>query len=291
VSGRYAVITPARDEAVALPRLAAAVAAQTLAPTVWVVVDDGSTDGTAALLEELARTHPWVLPCTIPAANGTLLSSGRREGRALEAFRTGVAALEAPVDVVIKIDADVDFDAGYCEALVGRFAADSTLGIASGTCHEREHGAWVRRTKTESTVWGATRAYRWDCLPDVLALAPRMGWDGLDELCVQRRGYRTQAFTDLAFRHHRAEGAREHSALHHGDAQGRAAWYMGYRPSYLVLRALYRARRQPAALAMLWGYTTAALRREPRCPDEEARVVLRERQRLRETLRRGAPAS
>jgi poly-beta-1,6-N-acetyl-D-glucosamine synthase len=291
VSARYAVITPARDEAAALPRLAAALAAQTLEPSVWVVVDDGSVDGTAGLLEELTRAYPWVRPWTRAGGDGTDLSAGRREGRALEAFRAGLAALEVPVNVVIKVDADVDFDADYCEALVGRFEADPALGIASGTCLELEGGAWVRRTKAEATVWGATRAYRWDCLPDVLELAPRMGWDGLDELAVQRRGYRTQAFTDLAFRHHRAEGARERSALHHGDAQGRAAWYMGYRPSYLALRALYRARRQPTALAMLWGYTAAAVRREPRCPDEGVRATLRDRQRLRTALRRGAPSS
>jgi poly-beta-1,6-N-acetyl-D-glucosamine synthase len=287
----YAVITPARDEAGSLPRPAAALAAQTLPPSAWVVVDDRSADGTPALLEALAREHAWVRPWSWTGGDGTRLIAGRREGRALEAFRAGLAALAVPVDVVIKVDADVDFDAHYCEELVRRFDADPALGIASGTCLERESGSWVRRTKADTTVWGASRAYRWDCLPDVLALAPRMGWDGLDELSVQRRGYRTQAFADLPFRHHRAEGARERSALHHGDAQGRAAWYMGYRPSYLALRALYRARRQPTALAMLWGYTAAAVRREPRCPDEGVRATLRDRQRLRTALRRGAPSS
>jgi biofilm PGA synthesis N-glycosyltransferase PgaC len=287
----YAVITPARDEAGSLPRLAAALAAQTLPPAAWVVVDDGSADGTPAVLEALAHEHAWVRPWTRAGADGTRLVAGRREGRALEAFRAGLAALPAPVDVVIKVDADVDFDPAYCEELLRRFESDPALGIASGTCLERENGEWVRRTKAETTVWGASRAYRWECLPDVLALAPRMGWDGLDELSVQRRGYRTQAFSDLPFRHHRAEGGRERSALHHGDAQGRAAWYMGYRPSYLALRALYRARRQPTALAMLWGYTAAAVRREPRCPDEGVRATLRDRQRLRTALRRGAPSS
>jgi hypothetical protein len=66
---------------------------------------------------------------------------------------------------------------------------------------------------------------------------------------------------------------------------------MGYRPSYLALRALYRARREPAALGMLWGYMLAAAQRAPRCPDARLVSALRDRQRLRETLRRGAPAS
>jgi hypothetical protein len=196
-----------------------------------------------------------------------------------------------PFDVVVKIDADVDFDPDHFAVLMGHFEADPRLGIASGTCHELEDGAWVRRTKSDTTVWGASRAYRSDCVSDLMSLEPRMGWDGLDEIKVQLRGYRTATFVDLPFRHHRPEGGRELSSLHHGEALGRASWYMGYRPSYLTLRALYRGVRQPAALAMLWGYASAAVRRERRCPDADVIAALRERQRLRATFRRGAPAS
>ena len=289
MSLRYAAVTPARNEAGNLPRLAAALAAQTVPPEQWVVVEDGSDDDTPALLERLCEEHPWVH--VVPGVAGGALAAGRREGRALEGFRTGVRALAGPVDVVIKLDADVDFDPDYCERLLARFAADATLAIASGTCHELEDGAWVRRTKSDTTVWGASRAYAWSALDDVLGLEARMGWDGLDEVRAQLRGMRTETFVDLPFRHHRPEGGREHSTLHHGAALGRASWYMGYRPSYLAMRALYRARRQPAALAMLWGYAAAAVGRAPRCPDAGVITALRDRQRLRVALRRGAPAS
>ena len=192
---------------------------------------------------------------------------------------------------MVKVDADVDFDPGFFAQLIGRFSADDRLGIASGTCYEQEGGEWVRRTKAEGSVWGATRAYRADCLQDVLAMEPCMGWDGLDELRAQLRGMRTQTFLDLPFRHHRPEGGRELSSLHQGEALGRASWYMGYRPSYLAMRALYRSRREPAALAMLWGYAAAAARRAPQCPDGLLVGELRRRQRLGVALRRGAPAS
>lgn len=283
---RYAVVTPARNEAENIERLAAALAAQSHPPATWIVVDDGSTDATPALVGTFGVAHPWVRLVQREEREGDL-EQGRREGRELEAFRQGWRMVAGTVDVVIKIDADIDFDAGYCAALVGHFADDRTLAIASGTCLEREDGSWVRRTKADGTVWGATRAYRDDCLPDVESLELRMGWDGLDEVRVRLRGLRTQTFIDLPFRHHRVEGGRERSALHQGAALGRASWYMGYRPSYLVLRAVFRARRQPTALAMVWGYAAAAVGRDGRCPDREVVSALRRDQRLRHVVRRG----
>jgi glycosyltransferase involved in cell wall biosynthesis len=289
---RYAVVTPARNEQDNLPRLAAALVGQTRRPAGWVVVDDGSTDATPALLAEMAVAHGWILPLRRPSADaGERLADGRRKARDLDGFLYGASRIPEPVDIVVKVDADVDFETDFFERLLAGFAADPRLAIASGTCFEREGGRWVRRTKAETTVWGATRAYRSDCLADVRALEPCMGWDGLDEIRVQLRGLRTRTFTDVPFRHHRPEGGRELSSLHQGEALGRASWYMGYRPSYLAVRALYRARREPAALAMLWGYGAAAARRAPRCADADVVRVLRDRQRLLAALRRGAPAS
>jgi glycosyltransferase involved in cell wall biosynthesis len=292
VSLRYAVVTPARNEEGNLRRLGAAMIVQTRLPAVWVVVDDGSTDATPSVLQELASAHPWIKPLErTGAVREDSLADGLRKGRDLDSFLLGAVPLRDEVDVIVKIDADIDFEPDYLEQLICRFEADPLLGIASGTSYERENGKWVRRARTESTVWGQSRAYRSECLADLMALESCLGWDGLDEVSVQLRGLRTKTFLDVGFRHNRPQGGRERSWLHQGEALGIAAWYMGYRPSYLILRALYRARRDPAAIAMLWAYFHNAFRRVPRCPNAEIVRALRQRQRLGPTLRRGAPSS
>lgn len=287
----YAVITPARNERRNLQRLFTSLANQESPPREWmIVVDAGSDDGTMEVAQEMAARHSWInVERFEPERNGSLVS-GRREGRALDSFRLGVRKLNAEVDVVVKQDADTSFDRDYFKRLLERFSADPRLGIAGGACLELEGGHWKRRKVIASHPRGASRAYRADCLEhNVMGLDARMGWDGLDEIRAALAGYETRSFVDLHFRHHRVVGAREGSRFRHGTAQGRASWYMGYRPSYLFLRALYRWPEDRSAIGLVCGYLAAALRREPRCGDTAAIRYLRDQQRLSRVIRRGAP--
>jgi glycosyltransferase involved in cell wall biosynthesis len=283
----YAVVTPARNERENLERLAGSILAQKRLPLAWVIVDDSSDDGTAELVASLAAEHPWIHAAAAVRAEGTL-ADGRRGGRALDSFRAGVKALPGPADVVIKVDADTSFDPDYLPRLVDRFADHPDLGIAGGACYELEDGAWVRQKVIATHPRGASRAYRWVCLDDVMTLESRMGWDGLDEVKARMRGYRSETVLELGFRHHRATGGRERGRLRHFVNQGSAAWYMGYRPSYLALRTLYRMLREPAAAGMLWGYARDASARRERCPEAAVVRRLRSEQRLLTIVRRGA---
>lgn len=272
---RYAAITPARNEAANLVRLGAALAAQTQLPAAWVIVDNGSTDETRSVAERLAGAHAWVQVVAIPAGRQA------RGGPIVRAFHAGLAELDALPDVVVKLDADVSMPPDHFEQLLAAFTADPRLGIASGTCFEREGGAWRERHTTGTSVWGCCRAYRAACLEQLLPLDEHMGWDGIDALKAELRGWRSGRQLDLPFRHHRPEGARDGARGSAYAAQGRAAHYMGYRPLYLVLRALHRARAEPAALAMIGGYAAAAVRHTPRCADPEVIAHLRAEQRVR----------
>jgi biofilm PGA synthesis N-glycosyltransferase PgaC len=281
----YAIVTPARNERDNLVRLADSIRAQTHLPACWVIVDDGSDDGMDVLAAELAREHDWIL--VVGTGEGAdELAEGRRRGRDLLAFRRGLRTLPEPVDVFVKVDADTSFDAVYFERLLERFAGQPDLGIAGGSCYELREGRWERIKVAGSHPRGASRAYRWALLDDVFALEPELGWDGVDEVMAELRGYRTEGFKDLGFRHHRKVGERE-GRMRAGSALGRQAWYMGYRPSYLVLRALYRARENVASVAMVWGYAVAAATGAPRCSHPVVIDRIREGQRLRLVVRRG----
>jgi glycosyltransferase involved in cell wall biosynthesis len=281
----YAIVTPARNERDNLQRLAESIIAQDHSPVSWVIVDDGSDDGMEDIANGLARRHDWIVVVGT-GEDPADLAAGRRQGRDLLAFRRGLRGLPSTVDVFVKVDADTSFEPDYFARLLERFADEPDLGIAGGTCYEIVDGEWQRIKVSGSHPRGASRAYRWSLLDDVFALEPEMGWDGVDEVMAELRGYRTAGFTDFGFRHHRKVGERE-GRLRAGSALGRQAWYMGYRPSYLMLRAVYRARENFASLAMVWGYAWAAASGAPQCPNPRITHRVREGQRLRVVLRRG----
>jgi glycosyltransferase involved in cell wall biosynthesis len=273
----YALVTPAKDEVENLTRLAASVTGQSILPIAWVIVDNGSTDDTPALAARLAEEHAWISTLHVP---GDAMLPGPPVVRA---FNAGVASLGENPDVVVKLDADVSFDARYFEQLLAAFEADPQLGIASGVCMELEDGAWTARHVTGDHVRGATRAYRTACLAQVGPLPEAVGWDGVDELKASVLGWRTASVGQLRFYHHRSVGERDGAPTKRWIAEGQCAHYMGYRFTYLLVRTVGRALRDrdPAAFAMLWGYAGAVLSRRPRYQDADVRAYLRRQQSVR----------
>ena len=277
----YSIITPARNEADALPRLAHALSRQSRLPARWVIVENGSTDETVAVAKTIVAEHQWarllVLSQSAPRERGAPI---------VRSLHAGFDSLDVESDVVVNVDADVTMEPDYFERLLDAFEADRSLGIASGSAWEESDGVWRQRFVTGGTVWGATRAYRWTCLQAVLPLEERHGWDGIDQLKARARGWKTRTFTDLPFRHHRPEGLHDGSTWAHWRANGDTAHYMGYRPWYLLARSLHRMRHDPAAFGLVYGYLSAAVRRSPRLQDPKARSILRADQRPRNILRR-----
>jgi biofilm PGA synthesis N-glycosyltransferase PgaC len=227
----YALITPACNEEEALPRLAESIFAQSIPPKQWVIVDTGSTDETPMVIEGLAARAGWITFASIAEAQVA------RGGPIVRAFSHGLSFVE-PTDIVVKFDADITAEPTFFEDLLGRFEDDERLGIAGGTIQELERGEWRQQFGTDDFVRGACRAYRWECLQDVLPLEERVGWDGLDLIKARIAGWKSKQFKDLPIFHHRAVGGREKSRARSWYAMGDAMHYMGYRTYYTVVAVM-----------------------------------------------------
>ena len=287
----YAVVSPVKDEADRLEHTLRSVCEQSHRPVQWVIVDDGSSDGTRELAKSWAERKPWITVLgPEPATDG----ERARGGRVVRAFERGRAALSEPHDVVVKLDGDIELPTGYFAVVAGAFARDPCAGIVGGrVLVPARAGGWEPERVGRHTVHGAIKAYRVSCLEDFGGLRASMGWDGIDEYGAKARGWKVIPLPELLVLHHARRGSKQRW----WDArleEGRGARYMGYLPAFVVARSGYRmvVERPPVlgGLALLAGWGAATLSGAPMVDDCEAIAALRREQ--RERLRRlhvGAP--
>ena len=102
---KYVVITPVRDEEKHMEATIEAVAGQTIRPTEWVIVNDGSSDRTGEIIDRYAAKFPWI--SVVHRSNRGFRKSG---GGVVEAFYDGYNALHRnDWDFVVKLDGDLTF--------------------------------------------------------------------------------------------------------------------------------------------------------------------------------------
>src|SRR3954465_15173296 len=101
---RYLLVTPCRDEAKKGRRTLDSVARQTTPPALWIIVDDGSTDETPAVLAEYAAKPPYL--GGLPPDDRGFRKLG---GGVIDAFYHGYDTINpADFDYVCKLDLDPD---------------------------------------------------------------------------------------------------------------------------------------------------------------------------------------
>jgi biofilm PGA synthesis N-glycosyltransferase PgaC len=258
------------------------VAAQTLPPTLWVVVDDGSSDETPAILNEYAQQ----IPC---------LRILRREDRGrravgpgvVDAFYAGLETLNlSHFDFACKLDMDLDLPPRYFERLVQRMQADPRLGCCSGKPYypHPQTGELISEGCGDETAIGASKFYRVACFSQIGGFVRQVMWDGIDNHRCRMLGWKARSWDEpeLRFIHLRPMGSSQQSLWAGRKRHGFGQYFMGTAPFYMLISGLYRAMQRPylvGGLGMLVGYFGAMLRRAPRYDDPAFRRFLRRYQR------------
>lgn len=270
---RYLAITPARDEEKLMPGLIASMSAQTCTAARWILIDDGSTDATAAIIDEAARRFAWIeprhLPCDRPRRPGG-------EALIMQFLDSGVWQ---QFDAIVRLDADVTFAPDLVESLFAEFARDPRLGIAGPVLWEPHGAGWEEIVLPAFDTRGALKMYSRECFAAIGGLEAGLGWDTIDTVRALMAGFTTRSFRHIRAFHHRPQGVaggRWRGRL----AMGRAAYLVGYSPLFMLARAVRRLGLRPPLLGsalMVAGYFEGYLRRWPRSvPADVIRFVRRQ---------------
>lgn len=273
---RYVLISPCRNEAQYMRQTLDTVIGQSVTPTRWVIVDDGSTDATPQILAEYARQHSWIEIVTRADRGHRAVGPG-----VVDAFYSGYAAIHPQdYEFVCKLDLDLRLPPRYFEILMQRMAEDQLIATCSGKAYVEQDGGLIPERHGDETSLGMTKFYRVSCFEAIGGFVREVMWDGIDCHQCRMKGWKACSWDDpeLRFVHLRPMGSSQDSIYTGRMRHGYGQYFMGTGFLFMAASALSRVNQRPYVLgsvAMLWGWVKAALQRKPRYENPEFRRFLR----------------
>jgi glycosyltransferase involved in cell wall biosynthesis len=278
---RYCIITPCRDEAEFARKTLESVTTQTVPPSLWIIVDDGSKDETPNILADYAKMFPYIRVIRREDRGRRSVGPG-----VVDAFYAGYETIDPKqFDYICKLDLDLILPPRYFETLMERMEANGCIGTASGKPYfvAKGSGQLVSEKISDEMSVGASKFYRVSCFQDIGGFVRQVMWDGIDCHRARMNGWIACSWDepDLRFIHLRPMGASDGNILRGRIRWGFGQYFMGTSAVYMLVASLYRLTRPPRILGgvcMIWGYLSSWLTRVPRYEDKEFRRFLRKYQ-------------
>lgn len=260
----YILITAAYNEAKLIENTIISVISQTLLPRLWVIVSDGSTDGTDEIVKKYQDKFSFI----------KLISRKKKNGRD---FSSKVSALHIGLESVnIKeygyigiLDADVTFLQNYYKSLINEFFNDKCLGIAGGTYYDIEGDKKEKILLSKFSVRGATQFFRRECFEQIGGMVPLKygGEDAVACFAARMYGWEVKNFPYLEVLHHRLTGTADRNIFSKRFRDGFVEYHLGYHPLFQFIKCFSRIKEKPIVLGSILrfsGFWWAYLRRDKR---------------------------
>jgi biofilm PGA synthesis N-glycosyltransferase PgaC len=260
----YVLITPVRNESQFIELTLKSVVAQTVRPLKWVIVSDGSTDGTDEIVSKYAAVHPWIELIRMPER------LERNFAGKVHAFRAGYARIkDLDYAVIGSMDGDVSFDEEYFSFLLGKLADNPALGLVGTPFKEGSGVIYDYRFVSIEHVSGICQLFRRECFEEIGGYVPVKG-GGIDHIAVltaRMKGWKTRTFTEKVCLHHRTMGTAGNRVLMASFRMGTKDYALGSHPIWEAFRSVYQMTQSPfvvRGVMLLSGYMWAFCRRAER---------------------------
>jgi GT2 family glycosyltransferase len=257
MNSQYVLVTTAYNEARYIRLTLDYVAAQALPPARWIIVSDGSTDGTDDIVIEYARRHSFI---TFVRAGGDHPPSFDAQ---VDAFNLGYSHLSGtPYEYIANLDADISFSPDYFRRLVQKFEHNPRLGVAGGLLSDP--GCQPRlalRGETLRSVCGAIQMFRREVY-EAIGGYPRLRHGGADtymDVRARMLGWDVETFPDLRVLHHRHTGSAT-GLLRGRVRQGLADFHIGNHPLFEIAKCARRIGDKPFFASSLIRFLAFASR-------------------------------
>ncbi len=270
---KFLVVTPAKNEGAFIRMTIESVIGQTLQPKLWVIVDDGSTDNTASIVQEYVEKHCWIKLIKKTTSNEVRTGGSK----VVRAFYTGYEKFkDVDHDVIMKMDADLTLPKNYFHEVSREYSQNPKVGLCGGYCVIEKNGELIKEHSADFHLRGALKAYRTETFKEIGGFMETWSWDGIDGMMAMHKGWKIKIL-DLPVVHHRPTSAA-YEPKQHALKSGKEAYRTGSDIGLTLVRTLLRIKDKPkiiAAFYYLRGFLHALLSSEERIVDKDLARFIR----------------
>ena len=269
---KVCIIIPVFNEQDFIEKSVESLINQTIKPAEVIYVNDNSTDNSKNIIKNLIGKCEW-----IRVIDHKSFQEHAPGSKVIEAFNFGLRNLETQFDIICKFDGDIILPKNYIEKIIEIFNEKEKVGIAGGNLYVQKNGKWIYENIAAKThVRGPIKAYRAECFNDINALKSSIGWDTVDVLLAQKKGWLIYTDKKLIVKHLKPTGQKY--SLHSKILQGESLYKMRF-GFILSILSLLKSSLNNYSLSRLFfgliGYCVSFLKQKPFIVTDEEGVYIR----------------
>ena len=252
----YVVVTPCKNEEKSLPTLASSMVNNTIKPSLWVILNDGSADNTCNILNDLEKEYSWIKVIHEKESIRDLgLHYSNIVNKAIKCAFTTCEKRNIYFEYIGLIDADMILDKDFFEKIIDRFEKNPNLGVCSGTAAYIHKSQRVLEKGRSNHPIGGLRVWRKKCLEDTGGFPTSYSADSVSNVLAIINGWDTKKYEDIVGIQTRKTSSAE--GLWKGlITRGKSDYYRDYHPVYVMFKFLKYSIKPPfyIGIAYLLGY-------------------------------------
>lgn len=277
VRENYVVVTPCKNEEQNLPALASSIINNTIKPRLWILLNDGSTDNTSNILDDLEKKYNWIKVVHEKESVRDLgLHYSDIVNKAIKCAFETCEERNIPFEYVGLIDADMILDNNFFEKIIDRLEKNPNLGVCSGTVAYTQKNKKILEKGRSNHPIGGLRVWRKKCLEDTGGFPKSYSADSVSNVLAILKGWDTKKYEDIIGIETRQTSSAE--GLWKGFlTRGKSDYYRGYHPAYVIFKFIKYSTKFPYYIgtSYLLGYIIGITRIKNKIDIPEVRAYYR----------------
>ncbi|MBN1970699.1 MAG: glycosyltransferase [Candidatus Delongbacteria bacterium] len=250
----YLLVTPVKNEISNLEKLFSSILEQTIKPILWLILDDGSSDGSTEVILKMAKEHSFISYIILPPKNKRDLFWRYHKIMKFGFEKIVEIAKDKNLnwDYIGVLDGDISLEKSYFHTLLCKMDKDANLGVVSGEVKSLINDVYIIEERQMDRPCGAARLIKKE-IYDKIGYPEEPGADGVISQKARELGFKTIVIKNIFLYQSRGTNSVA-SPKNNAIYQAEMKYYLGYSIWYAILKFFIMFFKKPHYPSFIFIY-------------------------------------